>query len=319
MDPVIQDAARRDLAGEPYVFVTVTRIRPPTPAILGAHAIVDQNRQLTGYVGGECTRRILLDVAQNVLADGKPSLLLLSPDPDDEIIMAHDEASYLVKPMTCHSGGTIELFLEPHLPQPLLLIVGDSPVAKNLLQLASQLSFRVQNAAFTPEDDWDALEERIRHLSQDGGFAVLATMGQYDDWAIEVIKQAPFSYLGVVASPRRGELLRERFLDGRDPHDPCMISIPAGFDLHSRRPEEIAVSILAEIIAVRRKSQPLPVRTLVAETSAFVIHPVCHMTVNLAETPYQAQFEEKTWGFCAASCREAFLQEPERYVQNKEA
>ncbi|PSR24863.1 MAG: hypothetical protein C7B47_13740 [Sulfobacillus thermosulfidooxidans] len=321
MDPVLQEAARRDQAGEPYVFVTVVRTRPPTSAILGAHAIVSRDQQLTGYVGGECTRRILLEVAEDALTDGKPRLLLLSPQPaDDELFQQKDpeDEGVLIKPMTCHSGGTVELFIEPHLANPLLLVIGDSPVARHVVQLASHLNFRVQGATPSSGGDWETFQQQIRLLSQDGGFAVLASMGQYDDWAIEALQDSPLSYLGVVASPRRGALLRERFLQGRKVDDSCILSIPAGIDVHSRVPEEIAVSILAEIIQIRRQTQSTAVR-ISSLLNTEVIDPVCHMTVNLSETPYQAVFGDKTWGFCAPSCREAFLQDPERYVHHKEA
>ncbi|WP_053959424.1 XdhC family protein [Sulfobacillus thermosulfidooxidans] len=323
MDPVLQEAARRDLAGEPYVLVTVVRTRPPTSAILGAHAIVSQDHQLTGYVGGECTRRILLEVAEGALTDGQPRLLLLSPHPedDDEWIRQKnvEDRGVLIKPMTCHSGGTVELFVEPHLASPLLLVIGDSPVARYVLQIASHLNFRVQGAAMTPDANWETFKQQIRQLSQDGGFAVLATMGQYDDWAIDALQDAPLSYLGVVASHRRGALLRERFSQGRKFDNACILSIPAGLDVHSRLPEEIAVSIVAEIIQIRRQTKPTSVEVSSLLTKTVVIDPVCHMTVNLSETPYQAVYADQTWGFCASSCRDAFLEDPERYVRSKEA
>ena len=319
MDSVLQEAARRDMREEPYVLVTVVRTRPPTSAILGAHAIVAKDGELTGYVGGECTRRMLLEVAEEALSDGQPRLLLLSPHPEDDASFHDEDDSLLIRPMTCHSGGTVELFVEPHLANPVLFVIGDSPVARYVIQLASHLSFRVESAALKPDDDWETLKQHIKHVSQDGGFAVLATMGQYDDWAIDVLQEAPLSYLGVVASSRRGQLLQERFLQGRTPDDGCVVSVPAGLDLHSRIPQEIAVSIVAEIIQVRRQAKTRPSRPHGNGDRSTVIDPVCHMTVNLAETPYRALFGDKEWGFCADSCRNAFLQEPERYVQEEEA
>ncbi|AEJ40383.1 protein of unknown function DUF182 [Sulfobacillus acidophilus TPY] len=316
MDAVLQEAARLDLAQEPYVMVTVVRTVPPTSATVGARALVSVDRKITGYVGGECTRRILLEVVEEALADGRPRILLLTPDSEGSVRDAGQ--GILVKPMTCHSGGTVELFVEPRLADPVLLVVGDSPVAQSLAELAAQLPFTVRRASMSEADDWESLKNQIEQHAVAGSYVVVATMGQYDDWAIDVLRDVPIQYLGVVASPRRGELLRQRFEQGQRQDEACVVSVPAGLDLGSRHPGEIAVSILAEIIQIRRQHGAVPVVRVAAppEDDLVVTDPVCHMQVKLRETPYRTRYGGKEWGFCAQSCLDAFLQEPERYLGN---
>lgn len=315
MDAVLQEAARRDLAHEPYILVTVVRTLPPTSAAVGARALVSADRKLTGFVGGECTRRILLEVAEEAFMDGRPRLLLLSPDPE-HVEPSSAPSGIVVKPMTCHSGGTVELFVEPRLVDPALLVVGESPVAKNLVDLAQNLPFTLYHETLSGEKDWDALATQIKRHATVGGFVVVATMGQYDDWAVDTLSGADIRYLGVVASPRRGALLRERFSHDRPTGDSCVVSIPAGLNLGSRLPGEIAISILAEIIQIRRTLGVVNAghgqRHL---EDKMVTDPICHMQVNLADTPYRTLYGGKEWGFCARSCLDAFLREPERYSE----
>ncbi|MCL5015060.1 MAG: XdhC family protein [Firmicutes bacterium] len=320
MDTVLEEAVRRDAAGESYVMVTVLRTRAPTSAIAGARALIGPNNEVRGYIGGECTRRTVLEVAAEALADGRPRLVLLSSGPEREV--SRDADGLVVRPMTCDSGGTVELFVEPRLANPLLLVIGHSPVSVYLADMARHLPFRLKCLDINQEGDWEAFGQNLRAVAAQGGFVVSCTMGQYDEWVVEQIGEAPICYLGVVSSPRRGEVLRARLKEIRGSSDVLTVSIPAGWDLHTRDPGEIAVSILAEIIAIRREmsSSALAESRTGAEKDAaepiWVIDPVCRMQVNWSETPYRTVYGGERIGFCQGSCRDAFLKEPEKYVSS---
>ncbi len=321
MDTVLEEALRREKAGESYVMVTVVRAQAPTSAMVGARALVGPGNEITGYIGGECTRRTVLEIAGEALVDGHPRLVLLSSDP--RLNRDQEVDGCLLRPMTCDSGGTIELFVEPKLANPVLLVVGNSPVSHYLEDMAKHLPFQVKSLATlhdsTEQDKpWDVLAEELREQTAHGGFVVVCTMGQYDDWVIEQIGSAPIFYLGIVSSPKRGEVLRGRIREMRPAQDDLNVSIPAGWDLHTREPAEIAVSILAEVIATRRqmtlpKEAPSLLDPPRENELAWVIDPVCQMRVNWYETPYRTVYNGEKRGFCQASCRDAFLKDPEKY------
>ncbi|MCY0879276.1 MAG: XdhC family protein [Firmicutes bacterium] len=310
MDRALQEAARLDAEGASFVMVTVLRTVAPSSAVAGAHAVVTPDGRVVGFVGGECTRQQMLELARQALADGRPRRLLLSPDPDRYV--SEEVRDLVVQPMTCHSGGTVELFLEPRLSWPSLVIVGQSPVAQALGQLAAALPWSVKAFSYEETGDWDQLGEAIRQAVSPETYVVVATLGQYDDWTLEVLGSASPHYLGVVASRRRGDLLRERWRALHGSEAPP-VRAPAGLDLGSRHPGDIALSILAEMTQ-ERAQHPVSVAPRDEVASARVIDPVCQMVVDLRTTPYRITWQGVEYGFCAAGCLDAFRANPGQYA-----
>jgi xanthine dehydrogenase accessory factor len=304
------DLARR---GEPFALATVVGRKPPMSAQVGDVALITGRGAFHGWVGGSCTRPTVESEAQKALADGRPRRIALDPDPG-----AVSGDGIFVFPMTCHSGGAVEIHIQPVLPAPRLLVYGVSPTARALARLAKAMGYSV--SAIDPHADASAFPGADAVVAEPTGvrvektaapvFAVVSTQGQWDEDAIlAALAQEP-DYLGVVASAKRfGEM--RRLLAGKVPEAAlARIKNPAGLDLGAQLPEEIAVSILAEIVKNRPRTKP----AAVSAPSASAKDPVCGMTVRTAGAAHRAQHAGQDYFFCCAGCRERFLASPERYL-----
>jgi len=312
------DLARR---GEPFALATVVARKPPISAQVGDMALVTRDA-FHGWVGGSCTRPTVTAEARKALEDGQPRLVSLDPDPESQ-----RRPGLSVFPMTCHSGGSVEIHIQPVLPAPRLVVYGVSPTARALARLAKAMGYTVwavdpiaDASAFPGADTVATDPQKLRGEKTSAPvFAVVATQGQWDEDALlAAIAQEP-DYLGVVASPKRfGEM--RAMLAGKAP-DPVLARVrnPAGLDLGARLPEEIALSILAEIVKEQRASAARPSLRAEVAPSEEAVDPVCGMTVRVADARYQAPHAGRDYYFCAASCRQRFLASPERYLAATEA
>lgn len=316
-------AARLAEAGEPFVLATVVRRTPPSSARPGYKALVDREGTLHGWLGGSCIEPVVRREASDALERGEPRLLVFSPDPERETrpgVRAH--------PMTCHSGGTVEVYLEPELPAPLLCLYGDSPVCRALAHMARPLGWRVRVVGAAEASAYEGAELVARDADSKAGqqpspddasrgWAVVATMGEWDETAVERALEAGFGYVGMVGSPRRAGEVRRTL--GLAEDDRRLVS-PAGLDLGAREPAEIAVTILAQIL--RRRSEAAGAEEGGPASEAgddvpepeLAIDPVCGMEVVAGEAAATAEHEGVTHHFCAEGCRRRFEEEPARWL-----
>lgn len=291
---LLQLAAKLLLQGEPFVLAMVVRREPYSSAQQGDMAVITADGAYHGWLGGNCTQPTVKREARRALADGKPRLVSLSPDPSRET-----RPGVTALPMTCHSGGSVDIYLEPMLPPPRLLLFGDSPGARALQQLGTALGYRVELAS----------EAQPAQTSQPL-YAVIATMGEGDEDAVAHALALRPAYLGVVASRKRFALLRETLLArGIAATEIDRIKNPAGIDIGARLPEEIALSILAEIVQLRRAAE-----VAAAPAEREEIDPVCGMRVAVASARSIAEHAGHTYYFCNPRCKDRFLEEPERYL-----
>ncbi len=324
--------------GEAFALVTVVRREAPSSVRAGDAAIVTPAGSIHGWIGGSCTQTTVVRESLAALADGRPRLITLAPDAPP----GGDGRGTL--PMTCLSGGSVDLFIEPQLPPPRLVVLGVSPVAQALVRLGKAMGYAVD--AVDPAADRAAFPDADRVLTDfaelRGGAhgpaasrsAVVATMGQWDEEATLAALALEPAYVGVVASRRRAAGLRET-LEARGVPAGALerLRSPAGLDLGAQSPEEIALSVLAEIVQAKgarsegaaADSAPRtsggaaqggrPPRTAVdgATAGAWAQDPVCGMRVA-ASGAHQARFGGRTYHFCCAGCRDRFVAEPERYV-----
>jgi xanthine dehydrogenase accessory factor len=294
------DLARRQ---EPFVLAVVVRRRPASSAQAGDMAVITAAGDFHGWLGGSCTQPTVVREAQRALADGKPRLLALAPDPE-----AERRPGVAVFPMTCHSGGSVEIYLEPILPAPRLAVFGGSPTARALMELGKAMGYSV-TAAPAPAGP---------EASRGPCFAVVATMGEGDEEAIRGALALRPAYLGVVASRKRFAQIREALLaQGVTAAALDSIRSPAGVAIGAQTPEEIAVSVLAEIVA-RRRAVAAAAGSAV-EPEAQAIDPICGMTVDVAGARHSAEHAGRTYYFCGGSCRERFLAAPERFAAPRRA
>ncbi len=291
------DLARR---GEPFVLATVVRRESYSSAHQGDMAVITADGGYHGWLGGNCTQPIVKSEAARALLDGKPRLVSLSPEPDREL-----RAGVVALPMRCHSGGTVDIYLEPVLPAPRLLLYGESPAARALAQLGKAMGYRIEAGGSPPA---------VPARGSESLFAVVATMGESDEDAVASALAARPAYLAVVSSRKRFGQLRETLLARGVPREALdSIKNPAGLDIGARLPEELALSILAEIVQLRRAGA----EATAAEPEAVPrseIDPVCGMTVVVAAARHRAEHGGRSFYFCNPRCREKFIADPQRYL-----
>ncbi len=243
---------------QPFAVATVVRREAPSSAQLGDTAIVTPNGQLHGFIGGSCTRATVQQQALEVLSCGAARLISFH---DDDRTRADDIVSV---PMTCHSGGSVEIYIDPVHPAPRLLVLGSSPVTHAIARLGKAMGYSVHVAVNESSDDPPADADEIlestdgleaRYADREHGvklYVLVATLGESDETMLSDAIRARPDYLGVIASRRRMEEIRKSLAErGVAADDIAAIRGPAGLDLGATRPEEVAVSVLAEIVASR--------------------------------------------------------------------
>jgi xanthine dehydrogenase accessory factor len=319
---LLERAAELARRGESFVFAVVVRREPYSSSQQGDSAIITADGSYHGWLGGNCTRPQVLREAAQALLDGKSRLIALSPEPELQV-----RAGVTPLPMTCHSGGTVDIFLEPVLAAPRLVVFGVSPVARAVAQLGKAMGYLVDvvdpdaHAAELPHADRVFTDPGAAELrgSAPIASAVVASMGEHDEDAVAAALTMRPAYLGVVASRKRFAVLRETLLErGISAHALDAIRSPAGLDLGGRQPEEVALSILAEIVQLKHAARPA-VHTAAPVVSApaapvTAIDPVCHMTVTIATARHVGTWDGRTWYFCNPRCKDKFLADPARYL-----
>jgi xanthine dehydrogenase accessory factor len=285
---ILGEAARLAAEGEAFALATVVSVRRPASARVGDRGLVTGDGVLHGWVGGACSEPIVVRQALLALADGRPRLVRVCP-PGEE---ARVPAGVVVAHSHCASEGVVDVLVEPELPAPLLSVVGESPAGATLVALAETIGWRV---ALEPVETADAV--------------VVATMGHCDEDALERALDAGTGYVALVASSKRAATvlgaMRER---GIPEESLTRVRSPAGLDLGPSSQEEIAVAILAELVAWRH--------TRVDVTAALVeaVDPVCGMTVAVSETTPSSVHDGTTYFFCGQGCRARFESDPARYL-----
>lgn len=299
--------------GTSYVMATVVRRDGLSSAHLGDLAIVEANGAFHGWIGGGCTRPTVEREAANALAAGQPRLILLSPEPERDA-----RPGVVALPMTCHSGGTVEIYLDPIIAAPRLVLFGRSPIISSLAALAKAIGYHVDVADVDAHaDEVPAADRVFTSLAapelEGAGFIVVGTMGDFDEDAVIRALALKPQYLGVIASRRRYALLRDAVIArGIDASALNQISNPAGLDLGAKEPGDVAVSILAQIVARRNQAQTK--LAVVDETPRTAIDPVCKMTVTIAGAKHVGEWDGRSWYFCCNGCKTKFLADPSKYL-----
>jgi xanthine dehydrogenase accessory factor len=299
---------------ERFALVTVVRREAPSSARVGDVALVTEKGDYHGWAGGGCTRSTVLREALRAIADGEPRLLCLSPD------SASGRPGLISLPMTCDSGGTVEIYVEPALPAARLLLFGSSPAVRVLAQIGHAMGYRVDvvdanadKAAFP--DAERVLESIAADAVPRGAHVLVATMGEGDLEAIEAVLSRAPAYVGVIASRKRFEQLRDALLARGVAREALeRIAAPAGLDIGARSPEEIAVSIMAQIVERRRRAALAPQAESVPQPAHEALDPVCGMSVTIAGARHTAEALGVTYYFCCAGCRTKFLSDTAHYV-----
>ncbi len=319
-DDVFGLVAELERRREPFCLAIVTRVTAPTSGKPGFKAVVRESGAIEGWIGGSCSRHALVTESRAALADGEPRLLRLRPSAESA---PPPLAGVVDRILPCQSGGAMDIYLEPHGASPQLIVVGDSAVAESLSALGRSLGYRVvvvgpglDPARFPDADEMVADVAGLAAKSDRSSYAVVATMAEYDGLALEALVRSPAPYVALVASRRRaGVLLAELRTHGVPSDALARVRAPAGLDIGARTPEEIALSILAEIVERRRRAvPPLATSEPGPGRASTAVDPVCRMEVDPATTPLKSTRSGTTYYFCSEGCRRQFTDRPDEFL-----
>ncbi len=258
-DTVFDAARRLQQAGRPYALVSVVKALAPASARAGDKAIVTAEGDFYGWVGGGCAQPAVVRTVRRVLADGRPRMIRICPTEDSHETELGDVLEF---GMQCHSGGTLELFVDPALPAAQLVVIGNAPVVAGLAQLAPRVGFAVTvvahqaQAADYPDahqvidsDDASSVLGRVPA----GAWVVVATQGRRDVQGLRLALALGARQISFVASARKARVLKDALVAaGADPQAVDAIVAPAGYPMSATTPEEIALSVLAAVVSHRR-------------------------------------------------------------------
>jgi xanthine dehydrogenase accessory factor len=350
---VLEEAGELTRRGQPFALATVVWRQGPSSGQQGSRAIITADGDLHGWIGGACAEPVVIREARQVITEGVPRLLLLGT-PEQFASKAQlggampDGMTFV--PIACQSEGALEVYIEPMLPAPHLVVVGRSPMVTTLADLARALGWRttvLDRGAFSTAD------------AAESSMVVVATQGHGDEDAVEQAAAARPAYLGLVGSAKRGAAVLGYLADRGVPQDQLdRVRVPAGLDLGRTSHREIAVAILAELVQLRASGVVgAGGRSVVAtgdDAGAFSGEggraegvsplsgelagaggsggsppgeqsggspprasrdPVCGMTVSADPSSYLVEHEGVTYYFCCVGCRRSFQENPAAYLK----
>ena len=280
----------------PFVHARVVLAERPTSAKPGDEAIVLADGTIEGFVGGQCALATLRAQGLAVLESRETMLLRIAPSPEP------DQPGRTVVHNPCQSGGTLEIFMEPVLPAPLIRVLGTTPIAASLARVGAALGYDMES--------WDSgCCDGTPNLTATDA-VVVASHGNGEEAVLEAAVKSGVPYIGLVASRKRGAAVLAS-LDLTE-EEKARIHTPAGMDIGARTAEEVALSILAEVIA-QRTGEP---RAMAVPSSVqTAVDPVCHMDVVMVPTSLHADVDGETWWFCCQGCLDRFVADPAAFAR----
>lgn len=305
---------------EPFAIALVVNREIPSSGKPGDKAVIQKDGKIIGWIGGGCTRGIVLKEAVDAMKDGKPRLVRIGPFDN-----VQSKAGVTEYKMTCLSGGSVEVYIEPVLPRPSLLIMGKSQVAMSLSAIAKAINYQViinagdvDPLAFPLADS--ILEEDLnQELIRPNTCIVVCTQGENDEKALAQALASEARYVSFIASRKKANAVFSRLRESGISFDELKrIKTPAGMDINAKLAEEIAISILAEIISFFRSEEApameMPSANPDSKESNIYINPVCNIPVEKSTAKHVIVYENESYYFCCDGCKVAFEKEPARYA-----
>lgn len=312
---------------EPFATATVVRREVPSSGKSGDKAIVDKFGRMTGWIGGGCVKGIILKESDDAIKTGRSRLVKVG-----QSLGVEKQDGVVDYKMTCMSEGTVEVFIEPVLPPPHLVVIGKTAIAKALVKLAKTAGYRITAVAEgITLQTFDKVDELITQMKLEevkispSSSIVICTQGEQDEDAIEQALQKNCTYIGFVASRKKKAGVFENLQQqGVDKKKLDTIKSPAGLDITAKRPEEVAISILAEIIQVHNNKPYREESFISAEIEsngepgvkpAYYINPVCGVPVDKNSPKHIIEYEGEKVYFCCDGCKVKFEAEPAKYIK----
>ena len=326
---IFTTAAKLRADRTPFVMATVVASYPPQSVRPGAKAIVRADGSIDGWVGGGCVQPVVRQESADALVDGRPRLVRMnvgSTGPDAGATRHGDVREY---PMTCQGEGGIEIYLEPVLAAPRLVLLGHTPVVQSLARLGAELGFEViVGSAAVPADLFPpgvrVTTETTEALAGADvtTFVVVGTMGAGDEAALAAAAASAAPYIGLVASRKKARYLIDYVrAEGVAAERLERVKFPAGLDLGGMSASEIALSVLAEIVQ-RRYAKPNADRSATVNepptqlgrgtgsrpaTPAMARDPICGMPVDTSTARHTLVEGDRTIYFCCPGCKATYM------------
>jgi xanthine dehydrogenase accessory factor len=311
-------------AGRSFATALVVSRRSPVSSHLGDRAIVLADGRMQGFVGGACSREVVRRQALEAMASGQPRLVQIRPDARSAGFTP--DAEHVVIPMSCASEGAVDVYIEPYLRPPLLLVAGFTPVAEALARLGQALDYEVVRVVSAEERGDLGLATRVVSLDELPAYlgelppearstlmTVVASQGYYDEEALEALLTVRPPYVGLLASRKRGSTVKEILRQRGVPEDAIAgIRNPVGLALGGRSPADVAVSVLAEIVQARSRMEAAA-NLSPAPATGLAVDPVCGMEVEIGSAAHVVEHDGHSYYFCCPRCKTRFEQEPAQY------
>ena len=301
-------------------FATAVVVKHDTPISgkSGDKAIILNDGSLLGWIGGGCTNPIVVQEGLSAINTGESKLIVIDPEKNSDSVLGEKHFN-----MTCHSGGSLSIYVEPVYPRPLIIVMGDSPVASSLLKMSTELGYETLWAVNNEKEN-EILEVDRKQKNFDlknidlssPCFIIVCTQGDNDSEALESSLKSRVKYVAFVGSRRKTETLKKELLENGVSQERLKdLANPAGINLKAKTPPEIALSILAEIIKLLRNDKPID-NQVFSKSEKVEIDPVCGMKVDTELSKNSFQFKNKDYHFCCNGCKTKFIKNPELFLDS---
>lgn len=307
----------------PYAIALIVNRVSPSSGKPGDKAIILPDGTMKGWIGGGCTRGIVLKEALLAISQGKPRLITISPGAED-----NTREGVVAYTMMCESGGSVDVYIEPVLPKPHILIMGRSHIGMALSKLSKLTGYHVSVVAkgadrvtFAEADHVLDAELLDKNLISNDTYIIVCTQGENDDIALKQAIESGTNYVSFVSSVRKANSIYNSLKkSGISVQDLARVKTPAGIDISAKLPEEVAISILAEIISIVRKEKDenknAPSTTL--NLDEYFINPVCNLPIQKSTAKHVIPYKGKDYFFCCDGCTDSFKAAPEKYAIKEE-
>ena len=319
--------------GADFAIAQVVERIAPSSGKVGDKALILETGELIGWIGGGCVRGIVIKEALEVIKTKRYRRVRISPEGGTT-----ETPTFKEYVMSCQSKGTIEIMIEPVIPQPELIIVGKSNIARKLVQLASAADFRVSVMASDADVQMFPSAQSLSDVVDFSTFKrfsntyiIVTTQGEDDELSVKKALETPARYVGFVASAKKSEDIRTYLREAGIPEERiAQLRSPVGLDINAKLASEVAVSILAEVIADFRKANAgYGARCETEEVTAseepvndqfteeYYINPVCGVPVSKKNPKHVIEYNNEKVYFCCDGCKVSFEKDPAQYMEKR--
>jgi len=325
LDKFLQDTEKLKKKNEPFAIAQVVRREAPSSGKVGDKAVINKYGEIIGWIGGGCVKGIIFKEAEDALRTGKSRLVKIGKTFTPSV-----QEGVVEYKMTCQSEGTVEVFIEPVLPPPHLVVIGHSAIARALVKMAGIAGYRITGVAQDANlQTFEKVDELITQINlsnvktTNGSFIVVITQGEGDEKALMEALKKDYAYLGFVASRKKMASIKE-YLEssGIDKKKIDCITSPAGLDIKAKKPEEVAISILAQIIQIQNSASAPTTFEKYESTKedggaspVYYINPVCGVPVDMNNPKHVVEYKGEKIYFCCDGCKVKFDAEPDKYMK----